>query len=268
MKRFCIFALSVSIVTQIGSANINQYREKILNHESVVAHWTFDGNYEDIVGGHNGERRGNVSFGEGVGGTQGIHFTGESPSDFVLVRAGQPDLQASLDSPFTTESMTVLVWAIRTFEDNWDNIVERNRCWYISPENRDFVCRIYSPANLGGGGTPQIRTSGVCVAGELYFMALTYDYDTAFVSTFLNGELMEEVTFVDGIPPIEGVTTDMNDGGDIAFGTWRNHDPDDQHAGMIDEASYLSVALSPEEIADLYATMMDSTIIQSWHLFD
>jgi hypothetical protein len=233
----------------------------------LIGYWSFEGNYEDQSGmGNHAKANGDLSLIKpcpGVKGGDGVELSNEPKAGQYL------SVPAPIGGTFDTPQQTVLVWARSTGAPNageWENVMDRASIWYLDTiysevegeTKLDVVARIYTPSTPASSGSGQVRSSAAdtplyVAPGAWSFFGFTYDGEV--VRTYVDGQLVREVDYAEGLgPTAETPATAPTGNYDLFWGAWRGQS--DHMHGCVDDTVIYNRALTADEVKALYDAMM------------
>jgi hypothetical protein len=232
-----IAVMLVAIVAGIGLFLFSELRGK---PAGLVAWWRADGNARDSAGRNNGMLQGGVDFAPGIYG-RAFHF--DTPNAAVKI-AASPSLNVGTDGGFTIEC-----WVEPSSLSHLNPIVEWNTgkgSWGVH-----FYIGVGAPDNLyanivdSGHQWHTLQTrGGIVTTNGFQHVALTYNEANGIAKLYHNGALVLEQR----VGKFKPQTTD-----DLYLGR-RPPTGGETYtfAGLMDEVSIYSRALTSSEIAAIY----------------
>lgn len=215
------------------------YRQ-VPNLESIVGWWPGEQLYLDVVGTNNGVPQGGTTFGAGEVG-YGFLFNGATAR---IVVPDAPTLRL-------TNALTVEAWVnprsysgfARGILQKWGGVLDqRNYSFDINPDGRGYII-----VSSDGGFVNVLQLFGTSTVTLNQWTHLAATYDGTTLRYFVNGRLENSAAWTQGMfagtsPVIIGA----------AFGNTTNSVMS-HFDGQIDEATIYNRALTPTEIAGIYA---------------
>lgn len=209
-------------------------------NDGLVAHWRFDGNYDDSVGGFNGEPRGDVSFTDGPDGFgQAILLNGED--QHVEITGGNEN-----DLEFPGGDMSISGWfRVDNFDTNWQALISKGEGSNYRVARRGGSGKI---AYAGGIGEPGEAAPDVNDGEWHHFVAISDSSKST--QLWIDGVLAEET---DSAPTLGESDLPLLIGENPGA---RNR----EWEGAIDDIAIWNRVLTADEIADLSTTSIDLII--------
>ncbi len=202
----------------------------------LVAHWTMDGDPNDVANGYGGVAIGEPVYEPGKLG-EAIRFDGVN--DYVTLPGGFEDFSAGL---------TVALWARPTSTANWARFIDLangpsadNILFARGGTSNDLVLEIYK-----GGTGGAVWGSGLLELNVWQMLAATVD-SAGNVTLYKNG-----VRRTIGVTNRPGILWRNS-----CFIGRSNWDGDGLYAGSMDDIRLYNYPLTPQEIADLYLLAPD-----------
>jgi hypothetical protein len=213
----------------------------VLPPAGLVAWWPSEGNANDIAGTNNGTLLNGATF---ASGKVGQAFSFDGTNSYVRV-ADSPSLHF-------TNALTIEAWIYPTSLGVFHNIVSKWGVQYplqtsyttvVGPDGRISlgVC-----ASGDQSVTPVVNTVSTNSVPPSQWTHFAATYDGSALRMYLNGVCEDQVAYNQGVFP---GTEDLAIGAAGAFAGGQVLSP---FAGLIDEVSVYSRALSASEIAALY----------------
>ena len=202
----------------------------------LIAHYQFEGNANDAVGGHNGTANGMASYTTGKVG-QAIFLDGVD--DYVDLPIGS--LIASLtNSTFAT-------WAnFSNAGGSWQRIFDfgsgETTYMFLTPRNGTTNSMRFGITTQGGGTPEQLATAPSTLASGWHHVAVTINADNDTIKLYLDGSVVAQNTQATLSPSDLGVTT-QNWLGRSQYGA------DAYYTGAIDDFRIYSRTLPDAQIA-------------------
>lgn len=201
------------------------------NSKIIIARpslYSFEDNLDDSLGGFAAIAEGKITYGEGRVGQ-------------AIILNGNAHLEIPADHPIaTSEQMTIGVWVNWRAGNQWQRILDfgnnTSEYFFITPNSGNNTLRF---AITSGSGEQFIETNSL-PKNEWVHVAVTLGEGEA--NLYVNGELKASGAI--NIKPSD-FEPKMNY---IAKSQW----PDDLFNGLVDELYISNVALSAEEIQDLF----------------
>ena len=210
---------------------------------SLVAHWPLDSNSNDVIGGHNGDAPGAVTYSDEGGNAN----TGGS-----AVFDGTDGIQVPYSADLNPDNFTVSAWVKPSTGASWNSVVTSREdngtsvngyILYNSPDgNWDFW--------TGGGGGPGAweRTidPNAFSQGTWSHLAITYDASTTTKVLYVNGVAVstEVQSYVpNGTTPETSRPFNIGAGQDFGDGFF--------FTGNIDDVAVWDEALSADAIGSV-----------------
>ena len=216
---------------------------------SLVGWWPGDGNFLDIIGGHNGQNAGAVTFTVGVVG-QAFYFNGAPDSVITLPESadlipvsGRLTIEAWIRSDFTAANVVDDILAKRD-GCNADNI-----SYLLTVGKEGIQSTGYNPREIilvmstaSGSGAIELGSGSHLVPDDNQFHHIAATYDAALMRIYLDGQNVGEAA---RSGPITPSSIPAQIGGHA--GTCPN-----TSVAAIDEVRFYNRALSAEEIQAQY----------------
>lgn len=264
-KLPCLVIIISLLISNFTLANQSNLSVKVKTIPNLVGHWPLEGDYKDDSGkGHHGNAVGNpdaFSWTTGVNGGKAVTINSAKFNGSFI------DIPAPIGSDFDSPKATAIVWVKLTKRsgDYWQAIAERSNFWYIETEVKPaewkgnaFVCRIYDPVAVGGGGSGQIRDNANVILEDEKWYQLGWTYDGAVLKCFINGKMVLSSNYAGGLGTVNNTPksppADKGKNYNLSLGTWQQRD--DWFTGAIDDFAYFKDALSEAKIKELYDAMI------------
>lgn len=230
---------------------------------TLVAHWTFDGNYNESVSGLKttlGEK--SLTYTEGIFGKAAV-FNGK---DNYLVVEANSILNLGNSRDTDNNNFTISAWINlgdsksgekylldKGSSSNWD---KNDDCYWTNPYRISFErCETTVALSNGFQDTSkeynintegEARLSGKYVEGGEWFL-LTVTYDGKRVKVYYNNELLNQTNYTDGIAFNEE---------DLYIGT--DYRLENLFKGAVDDLRLYTKTLSYDEVNELYQNGLKS----------
>jgi len=224
------------------------YDKKVLTqyfNDGLIAHYPLDGNAKDVVGGHDGNIRGNLTPANNRYGIPGkaFYFDGSS---YILI----PDTD---DFSISNDSLTYSTWVTITDNRNsyngfialgtgGDNLIHLSKSRSGHADGRVYMqpYPAITFSDSSGGALPK---------NQWMHLVGTVDYENETVSLYINGQFQSRV-------PTTSLNLTKNQDLELVFGGF-THGEGALHIGLMDEIYIFKRAITSDEVQILHA---ESTI--------
>jgi gliding motility-associated-like protein len=240
MKHILLFCTTILLIAYHSISQVNLT-------SGLVAHYTFDGNPNDVSGNNqNGTLKNGIIPGTDRFGNANKAYQFDGIDDYIAV----PDNQGL----FSTANFSVVVW-FKSESDALQNIIGKRDFGVTNGQQYQFFIN-YPPSpgigsniisnlndcRIGITSLTSYTNSGVPLCSNKWILGVI-TFDGTFHKIYINGELKKSVA--------TGFTTMANCRSELRFGNWWQGDliP---FKGLMDDIRWYNRAINDAEIKELY----------------